>query len=485
MGAYFRFEERAVERKLRAEATSGVIKPVPEEALGLEQSGERVTDRRTLIPVLGLREYWYPAIPAKQIPQRKPLYWRMLGEEICFFRGEDGEIGAISDVCPHRGASLSQGICVFKGTVSCPYHGATFDAAGTCKAFLGEGPDSKMAGKMPVKAYPTKVLRGWVFIWMGAEQPSAIEEDVPPELFDSKTTVMFSTYTYWPTNWILAIENQNDSHNAQWAHRNAMMNLTSNRGRSPTPIGPRSKLVNDRALVPMMANQNYYKDAAGKEMFSLHYPTLGGNWPRNWRKIPWAILKPLYKYVIYNKWRMAKKNLLTSETEEWCPSMGGSAWHLPCQVRVNHGIGYFNRFAVPVSANLSRVVYLYMRKRPRFWPIELVQKAWWHGYYKWWMCFNFSGQDARIAAPCRYWTPENLSATDSHLIMLRKLITERSRDAVIARQRGAERQPAMLKDDQLLQDLKRQGLGEASLEEAANVGEAAPVWDFLQKGFKG
>jgi hypothetical protein len=30
MGAYFRFEERAIERKLPAEATSGVIKPAPE-----------------------------------------------------------------------------------------------------------------------------------------------------------------------------------------------------------------------------------------------------------------------------------------------------------------------------------------------------------------------------------------------------------------------------------------------------------------------
>ena len=43
------------------------------------------------------------------------------------FRTKDGGVGAMSDVCPHRGASMSKGVCVFKGTVSCPYHGATFD----------------------------------------------------------------------------------------------------------------------------------------------------------------------------------------------------------------------------------------------------------------------------------------------------------------------------------------------------------------------
>ena len=483
MGAYFRFEERAVERKLAAEATRGVVKPAATATLGAVASTGPVTDRRTLIPILGLREYWYPALAARRVPRKRPLYWRMLGDEIAFFRTKDGGIGAVSDICPHRGASLSQGICVFKGTVSCPYHGATFDETGACKAFLGEGPGSHIADKLHVKSYPTRVLRGWVFIWMGEEAPAPIEEDVPPEFFDTDKTMLFTTYTYWPTNWILAIENQNDSHNGQWAHRNSMMNLTSNRGRSPTPIGPRTKLIADRSLIPLMQNQNYYKDENGKEQFSLYYPSLDGYWPRNWRKVIWAILKPWYKYVIYNSWRMDEKRLLTAN-EEWCGKLGANAWHLPCQVRVNHGIGMFNRFAVPVSENISRVVYFYMRSRPSSALLRGIKSLWWHGYYKWWMCYNFSGQDARIAAPCRYWTPENLSATDSHLIMLRKLVTERSRDAKLSQRRGEGRRAAALADDEILMEQKKQGVGEGSLEEAAAVAQEAPVWDFLRKGFK-
>src|SRR4051812_3193348 len=35
--------------------------------------------RRSLIPPLGLREYWYPALPAKGVGWKKPVGLRMLG----------------------------------------------------------------------------------------------------------------------------------------------------------------------------------------------------------------------------------------------------------------------------------------------------------------------------------------------------------------------------------------------------------------------
>jgi phenylpropionate dioxygenase-like ring-hydroxylating dioxygenase large terminal subunit len=480
MGAYFRFHERSIERKLEAEATSGVVKPPQPPTLGAALAAG--ADRRTMIPILGLREYWYPALAANRVPKRKPLYWRMLGDEIALFRAADGSIAAVSDICPHRGASLAKGVCVFRGTVSCPYHGATFDAKGDCKAFLGEGPQSQIAEKLHVRSYPTRTLRGFVFIWMGDDEPAPIEEDVPPEFLDDEKAMLFPTYTYWPTNWILAIENQNDSHNCHWAHRNSLMNLTMNRSRSATPIGPRTKLIADRALLPMMKNQEYYKDENGKELFSLYYPGVDGYWPRSWRKIIWAIYKPWYKLVL-NPWRMSEERLYKAP-EEWAARTGVSAWHLPCQVRVNHGIGVLNRFAVPVSENLSRVIYFYMRRKPRSVLLRLWSRFWFFAWFNWWLHYNFSGQDARITAPCRYWTPENLSSTDSHLIMLRKLITERSRDAKKAQREGRSGRDSAFADDAVLQQQKEHGLGEASLEEAAEVAEAAPVWEMFTKGLR-
>ena len=43
-------------------------------------------DRRSLIPPLGLTEYWYPALPSKDVGRKKPVGLRMLGKDLVFFR---------------------------------------------------------------------------------------------------------------------------------------------------------------------------------------------------------------------------------------------------------------------------------------------------------------------------------------------------------------------------------------------------------------
>lgn len=449
MGAWTQRRERRIERRLASEATKGVVAPLQ---AGLDRLGApdlSSIDRRALVPPLGLREYWYPLIEASQVPKNKPVYWRIAGEELAVFRDGSGGVAATSDVCPHRGASLSQGKCFYEGTVACPYHGAVFDASGECKAFLTEGPDSTMVGALKVRSYPTKTLRGWVFVWMGEGEPAPIEEDVPPEFFQSDSTVLFSTYTYWPTSWIVAIENQNDAHNCLFAHRNSLMQLTADRSRRRTPRGPRSKVVNDRALVPLMENQVHYADETGEVPFQMHYPGVDGFWPKTrWRQRLWKLMSPLYKYVIYGSTRQRWLSYFTDTPEEWAAlgpqrsalgrRMGGaSCWHLPCAVRVNFGYFMYTRYAVPVSENLSRVIYFHSRHTRR--PItRLLLRGWFRLYFNYWLHYNFSGQDNKVASPTRYWTPEYLAPTDSHLILLRKLITERSRDAALARERGVD-----------------------------------------------
>ncbi len=134
-------------------------------------------DRRELVPADGLRDFWYPALQASKVG-RKPVRVKMLGEELCIFRERDGNVAALWDVCPHRGASLSEGDCHFKGTVACPYHGWVFDGAGECVSVLSEGPNSGIPGKVQARKYPTQTLKGMVFVWMGEDEPAPIEEDV-------------------------------------------------------------------------------------------------------------------------------------------------------------------------------------------------------------------------------------------------------------------------------------------------------------------
>jgi hypothetical protein len=78
---------------------------------------------RDEIPKIGLPQYWYPAIADKDVPQRKAVRRKLLGQDIAFFRGKQGQVVAITNWCPHRNASLGDGKSLYPGTLSCPYHG--------------------------------------------------------------------------------------------------------------------------------------------------------------------------------------------------------------------------------------------------------------------------------------------------------------------------------------------------------------------------
>ena len=179
------------------------------------------SDLRERMPATGMREYWYPAIAARQVSKRKPVALNILNGELVLFRDQHGEVVALQNACPHRGMPLAMGDCHFVGTVSCPYHGWTYDPTGNCVAVLGEGPDSAIAGMRDAQArvYPTQTLKGMVFVWMGDGPPAPIEEDIPEEFFDDEALI-FASETVWQCNWRPAIENIYDAHvfSILWAY---------------------------------------------------------------------------------------------------------------------------------------------------------------------------------------------------------------------------------------------------------------------------
>src|SRR3954469_24263501 len=110
---------------------------------------------RVGMPTLGFRNYWYPILMARDVGSR-PKAVTLLGEQIVLFR-DGGRVHALEDRCPHRGVRLSAGACQYpgSGTITCAYHGWTFDGAtGALVAALVEGPDAGVVGKARVKAYP-------------------------------------------------------------------------------------------------------------------------------------------------------------------------------------------------------------------------------------------------------------------------------------------------------------------------------------------
>ena len=293
----------------------------------------------------------------------KPVGLKLLGEQLMFFRDRNGEVQALWDYCPHRGVYLSWGDCFWKGYVSCPYHGATFDGDGECVEFITEGPDSKMVGRLKAKKFPTRTLRGTVFVWMGEGEPAPIEEDVPPEYFDdSDDVIIMSTWRYWDCNWMIALENTSDAHNATYVHRNALRHMFGPHAklaaRPRTPLGYPSKIVEGRAVVGTgrQARENvaeyYYKD--GKMPYQLHYPRTGGIWPLTRWRLLWAWF---FEWIE----RFYSSRELLEGPEEWRGGM-----HLPGMQRVNH---LYTRWCIPVEENLTRVLYARSRR------IEIEERA--------------------------------------------------------------------------------------------------------------
>lgn len=140
-----------------------------------------VEDRQDEIPFLGLREYWYPALTSKELRHSTPKPTVLLGDNVVFFRDGAGAARALENRCPHRGPLLSLGqVGVLEpGTITCRYHGMTFDGDGECVAFLADGPDSPACGKVRARRYPTEEVGGVVWVWMGDGEAPPLMDSLP------------------------------------------------------------------------------------------------------------------------------------------------------------------------------------------------------------------------------------------------------------------------------------------------------------------
>jgi phenylpropionate dioxygenase-like ring-hydroxylating dioxygenase large terminal subunit len=362
-------------------------------------------DIRHLIPKLGLRNYWYPAVRAAKVGARKPMKLSLLGDELCLFRGATGDVAAIGDICPHRGARLSEGDCHYRGTVACPYHGWVYDEAGKNVAVLSEGPDSGVCGKPGTEArvYPTRTLKGVVFVWMGDGDPAPIEEDVPEEFFDPGALVLTGEVT-WRCNWEVALENSMDSH-VNYVHRNALVVMRTGfiargaQGSHPIFVG--------NGFGGDVAESNYLRKSPRQDL----YPN-GWTWPKtDYRRFWTWLTKPLAE--------RARRRIPPPRSVRWC---GGH--HLPGMFRTEFAWDLYTRMCVPVEENVTRVWYYHYLK-----PKTALGRAWqtlvYYGLHRWVVEHQFSRQDEKVMLNQRYDTPEKLSGTDAEVIQWRRLVVTR------------------------------------------------------------
>lgn len=161
---------------------------------------------------------WYVAASSQDIAA-EPIRVRMLGCDFVLFRDSNNKIVCLSDVCCHRGGSLSRGQCI-DGCVQCPYHGWEFGADGRVQRIPPLGDDIRIPTRARVDCYPVEERYGyaWVFLGDRAEHVRPILPELLPEYGDEDNWRMTRNQRDWNVNWARLKENLADSSHLYLVH---------------------------------------------------------------------------------------------------------------------------------------------------------------------------------------------------------------------------------------------------------------------------
>lgn len=116
-----------------------------------------------------LKNVWYVAGWADEIPEGGMLARSICDEPVVLYRDGEGAPRALFDRCPHRFAPLSMGrLCDGGRSIQCGYHGLRFGSDGKCNHNPhGEG---RIPSAAVVKSYPVVERWSLLWIWMGESE---------------------------------------------------------------------------------------------------------------------------------------------------------------------------------------------------------------------------------------------------------------------------------------------------------------------------
>ncbi len=416
--------------------------PVGEaESAGREAWGASQIGPFDFVPKLGFREYWYPGVWSREIGKRKPKLVKLLDDDVVFFRGSEGKIAALSDWCPHRNARLSLGVSEFPGTITCPYHGYTFDGIGQCVAGLIDHPESPVVAKMKARMYPTAEHGGVVYVWMGETDPVPLEEDLPAELLRPDVHP-YVRVKEWETNWTEPIAQGVDFHEG-YLHRIQLSLLPLF---PKEPIWARwlmsfTRVVNKNLgfFRPKIAyyggvevvdeSENYFVTKAKAPVFGQgFYPGVNAKWPNKiwWRKLRLSRRRSVVSTTDSNFGsNNAPSSLLTGKAFD-------HSVELPSKIRsVVMPQSVHLRWMVPKTMDETRVWTYTMCIRPRTPFGRAWQNVWYYFWRKWAIAVATNEKEdlaTFMKGRLRFDLPQKLGPMDAGLIYFRRHLARRSRD---------------------------------------------------------
>ena len=161
-----------------------------------------------------MRRYWHPIVAVSEMKGRWTMPVRLLGEDLVLFKDRRGRLGLIQRSCPHRRASLVQGIPTEDG-IRCPYHGWEFGRDGQCLDQPNELDGRSFAERIKTPAYPVEELGGLLFAYLGPQPQPLL-----PRLdgFVAEGTIRMMGRAMLPANWLQIMENSLDPVHTEWLH---------------------------------------------------------------------------------------------------------------------------------------------------------------------------------------------------------------------------------------------------------------------------
>jgi phenylpropionate dioxygenase-like ring-hydroxylating dioxygenase large terminal subunit len=161
-----------------------------------------------------LKNCWYVAAIDDELIDGRLLSRTLLGQPVLLFRGESGQLFALNDRCPHRGALLSRGR-LEGDAVRCMYHGIKFEGSGKCVQIPGQ---DMIPPKLRVPAYPVTQRGPFIWIWMGdaAKADPALIVDLP--YLQDPQWKGIPAYLHYDANYLLIVDNLSDFAHLAFVH---------------------------------------------------------------------------------------------------------------------------------------------------------------------------------------------------------------------------------------------------------------------------
>lgn len=348
----------------------------------------------------GLHDYWYPVLWGRKV-KKKPVAVRLCGKNLFVMRDQDGNIRALHDRCPHRGVKISLGKQWWPGTISCPYHGWTFDLkTGDVAAVITDGPDSRICGNAAVQTYPARERHGLIWIYMGLGKPHALEDQLPEELINPPKYALGGRIEDRSGNWRFYAENGFDEGHAKYLHRTSIWRIFK-----VMPTWNKIHIKKQGRWLYRVEDERYWE---------AEFPGVG-----KWTNKRWWKIMPKHKQGKFlGNTGGAKRNNPYIESRNF---PGFASLSMPGVLRIVYPSFIHYEFYVPIDANHTKYVGLMFQFKGGLskWLFYL----WYLGGIRWMFHGNFSGQDHWMVAETNA-PPERLYRPDVSLMEWRKLFSQ-------------------------------------------------------------